>query len=73
MRRSGKAHTHKYAVATGATPELFLLGTLAMNDVASIVSMHRRTLDRHLQKHGMQYGEIVASIKQDIARQAVSV
>jgi AraC-like DNA-binding protein len=46
-----------------------LLGEFSMTDVASLVSMHRRTLDRHLQQHGLRYGELVESIKADLARQ----
>lgn len=46
-----------------------LFGVFSMTDVASLLSMHRRTLDRHLQQHGLRYGELVESIKEDIARQ----
>jgi AraC-like DNA-binding protein len=31
--------------------------------------MHRRTLDRHLQKHGLRYGELVEGVEEAIARQ----
>ncbi len=34
-----------------------------------MLSMHRRTLDRHLTAHGIAYGELVESVKEDVARQ----
>jgi AraC-like DNA-binding protein len=40
-----------------------------MDDVAGTFGMHRRTLDRHLQKHGLHYGELVASVEAETARQ----
>ena len=46
-----------------------LLGNFTMDDVAAILSMHRRTLDRHLQERGVQYGELVEAVKEDVARQ----
>jgi AraC-like DNA-binding protein len=46
-----------------------LLGNFTMDDVAAILSMHRRTLDRHLQERGVQYGDLVESVREDVARQ----
>lgn len=46
-----------------------LIGNFTMDDVAAILSMHRRTLDRHLQERGVQYGDLVESVKEDVARQ----
>ena len=46
-----------------------LLGNFTMEDVAAMLSMHRRTLDRHLQERGVQYGELVETVKEDVARQ----
>jgi AraC-like DNA-binding protein len=46
-----------------------LLGNFTMDDLAAILSMHRRTLDRHLQERGVQYGELVEAVKEDVARQ----
>ncbi|MCE3284060.1 MAG: hypothetical protein K0R70_316 [Steroidobacteraceae bacterium] len=46
-----------------------LLGNFTMDDVAAMLSMHRRTLDRHLQERGVQYGELVELVKEDVARQ----
>jgi AraC-like DNA-binding protein len=45
-----------------------IFGDFSMDDIATLLSMHRRTLDRHLQKHGVQYGELVDSVKDDVAR-----
>jgi AraC-like DNA-binding protein len=46
-----------------------LLGDFSMDDVAAQLSMHRRTLDRRLQRHGTTYGELLESVRDDIARQ----
>jgi AraC-like DNA-binding protein len=46
-----------------------LLGNFTMDDIAGVLSMHRRTLDRHLKEHGVQYGELVESVKENVARQ----
>lgn len=46
-----------------------LLGEFSMDDVAAQLSMHRRTLDRRLQRHGTTYGELLESVRDDIARQ----
>jgi AraC-like DNA-binding protein len=41
----------------------------SMDQVAAMLGIHRRTLDRHLQVHGIRYGELLESVKYDIARQ----
>lgn len=46
-----------------------LFGDFSMDDVAAVLSMHRRTLDRHLQAHGVQYGDLVEQVKENVARQ----
>lgn len=46
-----------------------LFGDFSMDDVAAVLSMHRRTLDRHLQAHGVQYGDLVELVKESVARQ----
>lgn len=46
-----------------------LVGRGSMDEIAGLLSMHRRTLDRWLQRSGTHYGEIVESVKADIARQ----
>lgn len=46
-----------------------LVGRGSMDEVAELLSMHRRTLDRRLQRSDTHYGEIVESVKADIALQ----
>ena len=46
-----------------------LAGDFTMDDIAGILSMHRRTLDRYLQDHGVQYGELLETVKENVARQ----
>jgi AraC-like DNA-binding protein len=41
----------------------------SMDAVAASLGMHRRTLDRQLQRHGVQYGQLVDSVKQNVAQQ----
>jgi AraC-like DNA-binding protein len=42
-------------------------GDCSMDSVAAALSMHRRTLDRHLKRHGGSFEQILASVKQDVA------
>jgi AraC-like DNA-binding protein len=44
-------------------------GEFSMDSVAALLGMHRRTLDRKLKRHGMLYGELVESVKRDVACQ----
>jgi len=37
--------------------------------MADQLSMHRRTLDRQLQRHGVLYSDLLVSVKRDVARQ----
>jgi len=46
-----------------------LFGRFSMDDIAAQLAMHRRTLDRHLQRHGVGYGELLESVREDVARQ----
>ena len=46
-----------------------VLGDSSMDSVAAIFGVHRRTLDRRLQRHGMLYREILESVQSDFARQ----
>lgn len=46
-----------------------LFGQCSMDTVAASLGMHRRTLDRRLQRRGIQYGDLVDSVKHDVARQ----
>lgn len=46
-----------------------LFGQCSMEGVAGVLGMHRRTLDRKLQRRGVQYGELVDSVRVEVARQ----
>jgi AraC-like DNA-binding protein len=46
-----------------------IIGDCSMDQVAAMLRIHRRTLDRHLQEHGIQFGELVESVKREIACQ----
>lgn len=46
-----------------------LLGDCSMDRIAATLGMHRRTLDRKLQRHGVRYGELVESVESEVARQ----
>jgi AraC-like DNA-binding protein len=46
-----------------------IIGNCSMDQVAALLGVHRRTLDRHLREHGVQYGELLESVKDDVARQ----
>ena len=46
-----------------------ILGQCSMPEVATLLGMHRRTLDRRLQRQGVSYGELVGALRTDIARQ----
>jgi AraC-like DNA-binding protein len=44
-----------------------LTGNCSMEAISAGLSMHRRTLDRHLKRHGVAFEPIVAAVKQDVA------
>lgn len=46
-----------------------LQGSFSMDDVASLLNVHRRTLDRRLQEHGVQYGDLVDQTRHEVAKQ----
>jgi AraC-like DNA-binding protein len=46
-----------------------LTGKFSMDSVAAMLDMHRRTLDRRLNQHGMHYGQVVESVKNEVACQ----
>ncbi len=46
-----------------------LIGDCSMDSVAQLLGIHRRTLDRRLQPHGLRYSELLESVQADIARQ----
>ena len=46
-----------------------IIGDCSMEQIAAMLRIHRRTLDRRLQEQGVQYGELLESVKHDVARQ----
>jgi len=46
-----------------------LLGQCSMDHVAGQLGMHRRTLDRQLQRSGVLYSDVLESVKTDVAQQ----
>jgi len=46
-----------------------IIGDCSMDQVAAMLGIHRRTLDRHLEEHGVQYGELLESVTTGVARQ----
>jgi AraC-like DNA-binding protein len=49
-----------------------LIGDCSMESVARLLGMHRRTLDRRLQRHGVHYGKLLANVQADLARQLLT-
>lgn len=46
-----------------------LFGRCSMDAVAATLGMHRRTLDRRLHRQGLHYGDLIDSVKKDVAQQ----
>jgi AraC-like DNA-binding protein len=46
-----------------------VVNRFSMDDIAAQLSMHRRTLDRRLQRCGTTYGELLQAVRVDVARQ----
>lgn len=46
-----------------------LIGDCSMAGIAALLGMHRRTVDRHLQRHGVGYSELLESVQKDAACQ----
>lgn len=46
-----------------------LLGRYSMDEIAALLSIHRRTLHRRLAEHGAAYGDMLESVKYEVARQ----
>jgi AraC-like DNA-binding protein len=46
-----------------------VIGDSSMEHTAAMLGIHRRTLDRRLQEHGVQYGTLLESVKHDVAQQ----
>ena len=57
------------ATVRRAVRKQLIIGSIGMDGVAAMFGMHRRTLDRHLQKHGLRYSELVEGVEEEIARQ----
>jgi AraC-like DNA-binding protein len=53
----------------GLVRKQLVLRTCSMDSVAAILGVHRRTLDRRLQRLGTHYGEILGSVQSDFACQ----
>ncbi len=49
-----------------------LIGDCSMDSVARLLGMHRRTLDRRLQRHGVHYSELLEGVQADLARQLLT-
>jgi AraC-like DNA-binding protein len=48
---------------------LMLSGRASMNEVAAALSLHRRTLDRHLQAHGVSFRRLADRVRFAVAQQ----
>ena len=46
-----------------------LIGSCSIDAVATQFGMHRRTLDRRLQRHGVHYGDLLDTVKREVACQ----
>ena len=57
------------ATVRGLMHKQLMLGECSMDAIAAIFGMHRRTLDRRLQRHGTTYSEMRASVQSDVACQ----
>ena len=57
------------ATVRGLVRKQLVLGECSMDSVAAIFGVHRRTLDRRLQRHGTLYSEILESVQSDFACQ----
>jgi AraC-like DNA-binding protein len=49
-----------------------LVGRCSIEQIAATLSMHRRTLDRHLDRAGTSYGELLESVNHEVARQLLT-
>jgi len=76
QRVEGEARAQRAAILSDLPATLrrilrkqLIIGDCSMDQVAAMLGVHRRTLDRHLQEHGEQFGELLESVKEDVARQ----
>jgi AraC-like DNA-binding protein len=51
---------------------LLLHGNSSGDDLAGMLSMHRRTLNRRLEAHGTTFREILDTVRFDVARQLLT-
>lgn len=49
-----------------------LIGRCSIEQVAATLAMHRRTLDRRLDRAGTSYGELLESVNYEVARQLLT-
>jgi len=57
------------AVVRRIVRKQLIIGQCGMDAVAAVFGIHRRTIDRHLAKHGVLFSDLVESVKEDFARQ----
>jgi AraC-like DNA-binding protein len=76
QRVEGEARARRAAILSDLPATLrrilrkqLIIGDCSMEQMAAMLQVHRRTLDRHLQEHGVQFGELLESVKDDVARQ----
>ena len=76
QRVEGEARAQRAAILSDLPATLrrilrkqLIIGNRSMDQVAAMLGVHRRTLDRHLQEHGVQFGELLESVKDEVARQ----
>jgi AraC-like DNA-binding protein len=62
-------HANLPATVRRLVRKQLLFGQCSMDTVAAVLGMHRRTLDRKLKQCDVQYGDLVDSVKDDVARQ----
>jgi AraC-like DNA-binding protein len=68
-RRQAAIRADLPSAVRGILHKQFVLGRTQMDEIAAIFGVHRRTLDRQLQEHGVRYSELLVSVKEEIARQ----
>lgn len=74
-----EAHARQATVAVNFPDTLrmvlrkkLLIGDCSMDSVAQLLGMHRRTLDRRLQQHGVRYCELLQGVQANLARQLLA-
>jgi AraC-like DNA-binding protein len=67
--RRAAIHSDLPATVRRILRKQLIIGDCSMNQVAAMLGIHRRTLDRHLHEHGVRYRELLESVQDDVARQ----